>query len=558
MPGQAARPGFRAAPTTGPGGGRRPRPSGAGATAGAPGRADPRSEARGAARGGPRGSARPARGDIADGPRETRETRGPGAAGGAGRPVTGKPRPNRSGGKARTPFRPPQNRDRAYGAGGAEGAQRGRGGPGAGGFRRAPPGDVDGWAGDAGAGYPPAFLPPDFDRPGTVPTGPSQKLQKVLADAGIGSRRAMETLIGRGAVTVNGRLATIGTRVMTGDGTHPGDVIAIDGRRIRARAGECPKVLLYHKPEGEIVSHDDPAGRTSVFDALPRLRNGKWLSVGRLDFNTSGLLIFTDSGEFANALMHPRFGNEREYAVRVLGSLTPEQLRQLTSGIELADGPARFESIHDGGGDGANRWYRVVVTEGRNRLVRRLFEANRLTVSRLMRVRFGPIELPSKLKRGQFLSLTDEEVGAIQARIERDMDSATDKAPAGASAGAGAPSRAQERSRARRDADDLPPLGVPEGRPGRKRLDRRVARAPVQGTRGNRPPSAEGRPAPAAATGKQARGRSGAAGRSAGGDARAGAKPRAGASARPAAPAGRGPRAPAGRPKTPARSSRSR
>jgi 23S rRNA pseudouridine2605 synthase len=373
---------------------------------------------------------------------------------------------------------------------------------------------VDGWAGDAGAGYPPAFRPPDFDRPAAVPSGPSQKLQKVLADAGIGSRRAMETLIGRGAVTVNGRPATIGTRVMTGDGTHPGDVIAIDGRRIRARSGERPKVLLYHKPEGEIVSHDDPAGRSSVFDALPRLRNGKWLSVGRLDFNTSGLLIFTDSGDFANALMHPRFGNEREYAVRVLGSLSPDQLKQLTVGIELVDGPARFESIHDGGGDGANRWYRVVVTEGRNRLVRRLFEATRLTVSRLMRVRFGPIELPSKLKRGQFLSLTDEEVGAIQARIERDMDSTAPVA---------SPSGPQDRpARGRRAPDELSPLGVPEGRPGRKRLDRRLP-----GARAGAP----GRP---------------------------GVKPRAGASARPAAPSARGARAPAGRPKTPARSSRSR
>jgi 23S rRNA pseudouridine2605 synthase len=435
--------------------------------------------------------------------------------------------------------------------------------PAAGGFRRAPPGDVDGWAGDAGAGYPPAFLPPDFERPTSVPSGPSHKLQKVLADAGIGSRRAMETLIGRGAVTVNGRPATIGTRVMTGDGTRPGDVIAIDGRRIRARAGERAKVLLYHKPEGEIVSHDDPAGRSSVFDALPRLRNGKWLSVGRLDFNTSGLLIFTDSGEFANALMHPRFGNEREYAVRVMGSLSPEQLKQLTSGIELADGPARFESIHDGGGDGANRWYRVVVTEGRNRLVRRLFEANRLTVSRLMRVRFGPIELPSKLKRGQFLSLTEDEVGAIQARIERDMDTA---APAPSSP---APSRARERPRTRQAPDDLPPLGVPEGRPGRKRLDRRVPRAGTAAPRAERStqertggwPGASARPdtsprpgrspRPARSPRPDASARPGASGRP-------GAKPRSAVSGRPAAPSARGARAPAGRPKTPGRSSRSR
>lgn len=396
-------------------------------------------------------------------------------------------------------------------------------------------------------------MPPDFAPAARVPAGPTQKLQKVLADAGIGSRRAMETLIGRGAVTVNGRPATIGTRVAVGDGTHPGDVIAIDGRRIRARAGELPKVLLYHKPEGEIVSHDDPSGRASVFDALPRLRNGKWLSVGRLDFNTSGLLIFTDSGDFANALMHPRFGNEREYAVRVLGSLSPDQLRQLTNGIELADGPARFESIHDGGGEGANRWYRVVVTEGRNRLVRRLFEAHRMTVSRLMRVRFGPIELPSKLKRGQFLSLTDEEVLAIQARIERDADS--DAALAGAQH-----VRPQDRPRSRAPEDELPRLGVPEGRPGRKRLDRRIPRAPIA-----RAPDARGsdaRGSGARAPAGRARDGGAPAGRAPGGRSAAGraaaSSGRPGASGRPGQPAARGPRAPARTPKTPGRSSRSR
>ena len=393
-----------------------------------------------------------------------------------------------------------------------------------------------------------------------MPVGPTQKLQKVLADAGIGSRRAMETLIGRGAVTVNGRPATIGARVAVGDGTHPGDVIAIDGRRIRARAGELPKVLLYHKPEGEIVSHDDPSGRASVFDALPRLRSGKWLSVGRLDFNTSGLLIFTDSGDFANALMHPSFGNEREYAVRVLGALSPDQLRQLTTGIELVDGLARFESIHDGGGEGVNRWYRVVVTEGRNRLVRRLFEAHRMTVSRLMRVRFGPIELPSKLKRGQFLSLTDEEVLAIQARIERDADNAA--APAGVQA------RPPGRQRPRGPAEDLPRLGVPEGKPGRKRLDRRVPRAPsVRAVDGWTPVgrSADERaPAGRAPKGRAPAGRASSSGRtsSAGRASPSGrasaASGRPGAAGRPGQPGGRGPRAPARTPKTPARSSRSR
>ncbi len=490
IPGQGARAGFRAAPTTGPGGGRRPRPVGA-----AEGR------------------------DAGPGAQDAREGRKTAGAARSGRPGPGKLRPARSGGKARTPFRPPQKPGRHA----AEGGTRGLGAPAAGGFRRALVGDD--WPDADAAAYPPAFVPPDFDRPERVPAGPTQKLQKVLADAGVGSRRAMETLIGRGAVTVNGRPATIGTRVAIGDGAHPGDVIAIDGRRIRARAGALPKVLLYHKPEGEIVSHDDPAGRASVFDALPRLRSGKWLSVGRLDFNTSGLLIFTDSGDFANALMHPRFGNDREYAVRVLGALSPEQLGQLTAGIELADGLARFESIHDGGGDGANRWYRVVVTEGRNRLVRRLFEASRLTVSRLMRVRFGPIELPSKLKRGQFLSLTDEEVAAIQARLERDADNEA-AAPA-------APTRPQDRTRARTSDDSLPRLAVPEGRPGRKRLDRRIPRASV-----SQPPAGGGdRP------------------RAAG---RPGASARSGSTSRREVSSPGGPRAPAGRPKTPGRSSRSR
>jgi len=176
-------------------------------------------------------------------------------------------------------------------------------------------------------------------------------------------------------------------------------------------------VLLYHKPEGEIVSRDDPEGRATVFSALPRLRQGRWLSIGRLDYNTSGLLIFTDSGELAHALMHPSAGLEREYAVRVLGELAPGQPERLLRGIDLADGPARFDSISDGGGEGANHWYRVVVREGRNRLVRRLFEACNLTVSRLMRVRFGPVHLPPRLRRGQVMELTPAEVTSLQASV---------------------------------------------------------------------------------------------------------------------------------------------
>ena len=168
-------------------------------------------------------------------------------------------------------------------------------------------------------------------------------------------------------------------------------------------------MLLYHKPEGEIVSRDDPQGRPSVFDKLPQLRSSKWISIGRLDYNTSGLLIFTTDGELANRLMHPRFEVEREYAVRIIGRLTEEQTRALTSGVELEDGLAKFDQLSDEGGEGSNRWYRVTLKEGRNREVRRLFEAVGLMVSRLMRVRFGPINLPPRLKRGKSIELDEAE-----------------------------------------------------------------------------------------------------------------------------------------------------
>ena len=381
-------------------------------------------------------------------------------------------------GRSKTPFRPPQVRRAPSAAPGGGKFEGGRGEAGGAEGRRVDGRRGRGAAPDGARPQPFAVQDPAQTRPAAL-SGPTHKLQKILADAGVGSRRQMETLIGRGAVTVNGRPATVGMRVTLGDDGLCGDVIAIDGRRIRTRGGQAlPKVLLYHKPEGEIVSHDDPAGRASVFDALPRLRNGKWLSVGRLDYNTSGLLIFTDSGEFANALMHPRFGLDREYAVRVLGELTTEQTQRLTAGIELADGLARCDAIFDGGGEGANRWYRVVVTEGRNRLVRRLFEACRLTVSRLMRVRFGPIELPSRLKRGQYLTLTDEEVRAVQARAETYDATQSDppSTPASGVPGQQAVQGAQPARRAQRQraAPLPPPLPGPEGKPVRKRVDRRV------------------------------------------------------------------------------------
>jgi len=238
-----------------------------------------------------------------------------------------------------------------------------------------------------------------------------ERLQKVLAQAGVGSRREMEEWISAGRVTVNGDVATLGMRVVEGD------VVRADKRTVyvKAPAGQdLPKVLLYHKQEGEIVSRDDPEGRTNVFDKLPKLRNQKWIAIGRLDFNTSGLLIFTTSGELANRLMHPRFEVEREYAVRVQGAMTPDQMRQmLKQGVELEDGTVKFEKLTDEGGEGFNHWYRLVLKEGRNRVVRRTFEALGLTVSRLMRVRFGIVNLPPRIKRGMMAELGFGEVTAI-------------------------------------------------------------------------------------------------------------------------------------------------
>lgn len=236
-----------------------------------------------------------------------------------------------------------------------------------------------------------------------------EKLQKVLAQAGFASRRTVESWIEAGRVSVNGETATLGMRVVAGD--------LIKTERRALRVGERDnrvRVLLYHKPEGEIVSRDDPEKRTSVFDKLPKLRGQKWIAIGRLDFNTSGLLIFTTSGELANRLMHPRFEVEREYAVRVQGKLTDEQQAQMLGiGIELEDGRVTFDKLTDEGGEGFNHWYRVMLKEGRNRIVRRTFAALGLTVSRLMRVRFGLINLPPRLKRGMTAELGDGEIEQV-------------------------------------------------------------------------------------------------------------------------------------------------
>jgi 23S rRNA pseudouridine2605 synthase len=251
--------------------------------------------------------------------------------------------------------------------------------------------------------------PPTKRTPAKEDTPPavskSQKLQKVLAQAGLGSRRAMEELIGAGKVKVNGEAATIGQRVTSED------VIQFGRRRIQFKVtGKLPRVILYHKPEGEIVTRDDPKGRISVFEKLPTIRSAKWLAVGRLDFNTCGLLIFTTSGELANRLMHPRFEVEREYAVRIFGALSNDVMRQLRTGVRLSDGMARFDELEPKGGEGRNHWYRVVLKEGRNRVVRRMFESLGLRVSRLIRIRFGIVSLPLKLRRGTWIEIKEGEI----------------------------------------------------------------------------------------------------------------------------------------------------
>jgi 23S rRNA pseudouridine2605 synthase len=238
----------------------------------------------------------------------------------------------------------------------------------------------------------------------------SLKLHKALADAGHGSRRELEEWIAEGRVTVNGEPAHVGQRV------GADDKVRLNGRLVQLKLGglRLPRVLLYHKPEGEIVSRDDPEGRPTVFEKLPRINNGRWIAVGRLDFNSCGLMLFTSNGELANRLMHPSFELEREYAVRVLGQPSTEVLEQLKQGVELEDGLARFNRFDEAGGEGANHWYNVTLSEGRNREVRRMFEAVGLTVSRLMRVRYGPVHLPSGLKRGQWRELETPEVEQLQ------------------------------------------------------------------------------------------------------------------------------------------------
>tara|TARA_B110000483_G_scaffold242387_1_gene328078 strand:+ start:233 stop:1168 length:936 start_codon:yes stop_codon:yes gene_type:complete len=245
-------------------------------------------------------------------------------------------------------------------------------------------------------------------KPQPVANGETQKLQKVLAQTGIGSRRKMEELIEQGLIKVNGQVATLGMRVSSVDRVEFGR------RRVDVSGGEITRVILYHKPEGEIVSRDDPKERQNVFSNLPKPKNAKWIAIGRLDFNTSGLLIFTTSGELANRMMHPSFDTEREYSVRIFGQLTSDQMNLLLAGVELSDGHGQFEVCEAIGGEGRNRWYRVIVKEGRNRLVRRMFESLGYQVSRLIRIRFGGIILPPRLTRGKWLELKIGEVTQLE------------------------------------------------------------------------------------------------------------------------------------------------
>jgi 23S rRNA pseudouridine2605 synthase len=246
------------------------------------------------------------------------------------------------------------------------------------------------------------------ERQGGSSPSKRERLQKIMAQSGHGSRRNIEILIAQGHLTINGQVAKLG------DSVGPGDKVKLDGHLLRLRFGEpLPRVLIYHKPEGEIVTRDDPEGRATVFEKLPKVNGGRWVSVGRLDLNTGGLLIFTTSGELAQRLTHPRFEVEREYAVRLLGELDEEKTKQLLTGVDIEGELCKFDSIEDRGGEGANHWYHVVLREGKNREVRKMCETVGLTVSRLMRVRFGEVTLPSFVKRGMTKELNEEEVQTL-------------------------------------------------------------------------------------------------------------------------------------------------
>ena len=308
-----------------------------------------------------------------------------------------------------------------------------------------------------------------------TPQADTPKLHKVLAQSGLGSRLEMEQLITQGRISVNNEPAHIGQRIQFGD------QIKINGKPIRYRIAPPPaRVIAYHKPVGEIVTSDDPQNRPTVFRKLPRLYQGKWQSVGRLDLNTEGLLLFTSSGELANKLMHPRFGLEREYAVRVLGALSAEEKQRLLDGVDLDDGRAQFGSIEDGGGEGANTWYRVTISEGRNREVRRMLEAVGHAVSRLIRIRYGAMVLPRGLKRGAWMELDERDIRELMnaAGADRPQEARGPRAD-GEGAGEGGPGRGgRNRRRGNRCGGPRGPGGPADGQ-------QRGGGQPPQGGPGN-------------------------------------------------------------------------
>jgi 23S rRNA pseudouridine2605 synthase len=249
------------------------------------------------------------------------------------------------------------------------------------------------------------------DQPSNPVTG--EKLQKVLARVGLGSRREIESWIEGGRISVNGQVASLGCRV------DSLDQILVDGRPVKRDIAneEARRVMLYNKPEGEVCTRDDPEGRPTVFDRLPRLKHGRWINIGRLDINTSGLLLFTTDGELANRLMHPSYQMDREYAVRVMGEVDDEMIERLKTGVMLDDGPARFTDIVASGGEGINRWYHVCLMEGRNREVRRLWESQGMRVNRLKRVRFGPVFLGPELPVGRWREMKQNEIDALSQEV---------------------------------------------------------------------------------------------------------------------------------------------
>ncbi len=314
-----------------------------------------------------------------------------------------------------------------------------------------------------------------------------ERLQKVLANAGMGSRREIEGWISAGKVEVNGKPAQLGQRVV------PTDTIKVEGRKVSFKRLEPPEreVLVYNKPEGELVTRHDPEGRRTVFERLPKLKHGRWVPIGRLDINSTGLLLLTTDGELANQLMHPSRQVEREYAVRVMGEVSEEQLEQLVHGVELEDGPARFEEIVESGGEGINRWFHVVIMEGRQREVRRMWEAVGAKVNRLKRVRYGSVMLESALKAGRWRYLAEGEIDELLKTLGLKADKPRKRMPAHGKQQRDRQSAATEETG--RESGRSRSGSQTKGRPPRK-----PAQGPAKGRRGatprNRPSSDEASP----------------------------------------------------------------